>query len=186
MSGWDAGRRKVMKTVAAFAAAGLAPAPLFAQSSKSGPQALPRRGEFVIRGATILTMDSSTGDLAQGDVHVRDGVIVAVAQKITAQKASIIDGRGMICMPGFIDSHLHLWTSMCRTLIRMDDPKRGYFPVTNRLGPHYTPADSYRSVRLGLAEMVSAGATTVQNWAHNVRSPDHADAELRAMRCSAS
>ena len=45
-----------------------------------------------------------------------------------------------------------------------------------------TPEDSYRSVRLGIAEALSAGVTTVHNWAHNVRSPDHADAELSAMR----
>jgi cytosine/adenosine deaminase-related metal-dependent hydrolase len=35
---------------------------------------------------------------------------------------------------------------------------------------------------LGIAEALSAGVTTVHNWAHNVRSPDHADAELSAMR----
>jgi cytosine/adenosine deaminase-related metal-dependent hydrolase len=29
---------------------------------------------------------------------------------------------------------------------------------------------------------LSAGATTIHNWAHNIRSPGHADAELRAMR----
>jgi cytosine/adenosine deaminase-related metal-dependent hydrolase len=71
---------------------------------------------------------------------------------------------------------------VCRPIIRIDDPKRGYFPVTSALGRHFTPEDSYRSVRLGLAEALSAGATTVHNWAHNVRSPAHADAELRAMR----
>src|SRR5262249_15434982 len=51
-----------------------------------------------------------------------------------------------------------------------------------RLGQLYTPEDSYRSVLLGIAEALSAGVTTVHNWAHNVRSPDHADAELSAMR----
>jgi cytosine/adenosine deaminase-related metal-dependent hydrolase len=35
---------------------------------------------------------------------------------------------------------------------------------------------------MGLAEALNAGITTVHNWAHNVRSPAHADAELRAMR----
>jgi 5-methylthioadenosine/S-adenosylhomocysteine deaminase len=47
-----------------------------------------------------------------------------------------------------------------------------------------TADDSYNSVRLGLAEALSAGVTTVHNWAHNVVSPAHADAELRAMRDS--
>jgi len=183
-------RRTVLKLAMAAAAAGLAPGTLFAQTASSGrgwnagrpAKALPARGEFAIRGATVLTMDGKLGDFARGDVHVRDGVIVAVAGEIAAATAISIDGRGMICMPGFIDTHWHLWTSVCRPIIRIDDPKLGYFPVTNALGFYYTPEDSYRSVRLGLAEAFSAGATTVHNWAHNVRSPEHADAELRAMR----
>jgi hypothetical protein len=35
--------------------------------------ALPARGEFVVRGGHVLTMDASLGDLPSGDVHVRDG-----------------------------------------------------------------------------------------------------------------
>jgi cytosine/adenosine deaminase-related metal-dependent hydrolase len=129
-------------------------------------------------------MDPAIGDLARGDVHVRNGAIVAVAPQIAAPGARAIDGSGMICMPGFIDTHWHLWTSVCRAMIQLDDPKRGYFPVTAAVGRHFTPEDSYRSVRLGVAEGLSAGATTIHNWAHNIRSPEHADAELRAMRDS--
>ncbi len=176
-------RRTLLKTAAALATIGLAPGVLRAQGNATrAPVTLPARGEFVIRDAIVLTMDESTGDFAGGDVHVRDGAIVAVAQAIAAPNADVIDARGMICLPGFIDTHVHLWTSALRAVIRMDDPKYGYFPVTNRLGPHYTPEDSYRNVRLGLAEALAAGATTVHNWAHNVRTPEHADAELRAMR----
>src|SRR5258706_8384613 len=177
-------RRTVLKAATALAATGFAPGLLYAQSDSRARsvKALPSRDEFVIRGATILSMDAAIGRSARGEVDVRDGAIVAVAKEITAPATTSIDARGMICMPGFIDTHVHLWTSVCRAVIRMDDPKFGYFPVTNRLGPHYAPEDSYRSVRLGLAEALSAGATTVHNWAHNVRSPDHADAELRGMR----
>jgi len=143
---------------------------------------LPGRGEYLIRGATILSMDAKVGDFVRGDVLVRDGAIVGVARDIAAPSATVIDAGGMICMPGFVDTHWHLWTSVLRPVIRIDNPKSGYQPVTNRLGRFYTPEDSYRSVKLGLAEGLSAGATTVHNWAHNIRSPAHADAELRAMR----
>lgn len=178
-------RRTVLKVGAAFAAAGLASGRALAQGAQGSARpakALPPRSEFVIRGATVLSMDPKVGDFERGDVHVKGGVIVAVAPSAAAAGATAIDGRGMICMPGFIDTHWHLWTSVCRPIIRIDDPKRSYFPVTNALGRHFTPEDSYRSVRLGLAEALSAGATTVHNWAHNVRTPAHADAELRAMR----
>jgi cytosine/adenosine deaminase-related metal-dependent hydrolase len=94
----------------------------------------------------------------------------------------IIEAGNMICMPGFVDTHWHLWTSLLRPFIRADVDELGYFPVSFRLGQLFSPEDSYRSVLLGLAEALSAGVTTVHNWAHNVRSPDHADAELSAMR----
>ena len=172
-------RRTLLKTGVALAVTAISPKPLFAQQQKA---ALPARGEFVIRNAIILSMDARIGDLPRGDVHVRDGAIVAIAKEIAAPAATSIDATNMICMPGFIDTHVHFWTSALRAVIRMDDPKLGYFPVTNRLGPLYTPEDSYRNVRLGVAEALAAGATTVHNWAHNVRSAEHADAELRAMR----
>jgi 5-methylthioadenosine/S-adenosylhomocysteine deaminase len=179
-------RRTWLKAATAIAATGLASgmgcAQTGARDSGADAKSLPGRGEFLIRGATILTMDAGIGDFVRGDVHVRKGAIVSVAREIAAPSATVIDAAGMICMPGFVDTHWHLWTSVLRPVIRIDDPRRGYQPVTNRLGQFYTPEDSYRSVRLGLAEGLSAGATTVHNWAHNIRSPAHADAELRAMR----
>jgi cytosine/adenosine deaminase-related metal-dependent hydrolase len=75
-----------------------------------------------------------------------------------------------------------MWTSSFRMFVRADVPAQGYFPVTARLGPLMGPEDSYRSVRLGAADALSAGVTMVHNWAHNTRSPEHADAELSAMR----
>jgi 5-methylthioadenosine/S-adenosylhomocysteine deaminase len=180
-------RRTMLKGAAALAALAEASGELQAQQATSrsapGPRApLPPRGEFVIRGASVLSMDPSVGDLATGDVHVRDGVIVAVGPRIELMNIQSVEGSGMICMPGFVDTHWHLWTSLFRPFVRADISDLGYFPVSNRLGQLFTPEDSYRSVLLGTAEALSAGVTTVHNWAHNVRSPDHAEAELSAMR----
>ena len=192
MTGRRVSRRSVLQGAAAFGALAAATARAGAQQAGSapppartaaGPAApLPARGSFVIRGATVLTMDPSLGEFAPGDLRVNDGVIVAVGRQVDATGAEVLDGSGMICMPGFVDTHWHLWTSLFRPFVRSDVGDRGYFPVTSRLGVHLTPEDSYRSVRLGLAEALSAGVTTVHNWAHNVRSPQHADAELAAMR----
>ncbi len=174
-------RRTIVAGTSLLSAAALLPSKVFAQTSPTRA-GLPARKEFVIRGAQVLTMDDALGDFSQGDVHVRDGAIVAVGPVVTAPAAEVIDAKGMICMPGFVDTHWHHWTTFLRSVMRADDPKKNYFPVTFALGLHYTPEDSYRAVRLGLAEAVSAGVTTTHNWAHNVRSPAHADAEVRAMR----
>jgi len=137
--------------------------------------------EFIIRRGHVLTMDGALGQLPAGDVHVRAGEIVAVGEAIEAPGVCEIDARGMVVMPGFIDTHWHLWNSSLRALVRGDDAKQGYFPVTLQVGPLFTPQDSYRSVCLGLLEGIASGITTVNNWSHNTRSPAHADAEIRAM-----
>jgi cytosine/adenosine deaminase-related metal-dependent hydrolase len=181
----DMSRRTLLKGATALGGLVVASPYVLAQPARTakGPIAtLPPRGEFVIRGARVLTMDPKIADLASGDVHVRDGAIVAVAAKVDAPKAPVIAGDGMICIPGFIDTHWHLWTSLFRTFVRSDQPAVGYFPVSNRLGQLMLPEDSYRSAILGCAEALSAGVTAVHNWCHNVRSPEHADAELSAMR----
>src|SRR5947207_13627669 len=180
-------RRMVLKGAISFAVVGTASGELLGQAAVSRSAAspgapLPPRNECLIRGASVLTMDPSIGDFGTGDVHVRDGTIIAVGPRVDLPNVQIIEGRGMICMPGFIDTHWHLWTSLFRPFVRADVNALGYFPVSNRLGQLFTPEDSYRSVMLGIAEALSAGVTTVHNWAHNVRSPDHADAELSAMR----
>jgi hypothetical protein len=179
-------RRTLLKAATGLAVSGMAAGVGCAQTGTANRNtqgmALPQRGEFVIRGAHVLTLDTAIGDFARGDVHLRDGAILAVNSAINAPSATVIDANGMICLPGFVETHWHLWTSMLRPLMSTDDAKRGYFPVSNAMGRFYTPRDHYASVRLGLAEALSAGATTVHNWAHNIATPDHADAELRAMR----
>ena len=44
------------------------------------------------------------------------------------------------------------------------------------------PQDSYIGVRLGVAEGLLSGITTVHDWSHNTVSPQHADAELQALK----
>src|SRR3954467_7965977 len=102
-------RRRLVQGTAGFAMAAMTPGGLFAQQAARNAAApgapLPPRGELLIRGATVLTMDPAVPDLVAGDVHVRDGAIVAVAQRIEAPSAQVIDGAGMIAIPGFVDTH---------------------------------------------------------------------------------
>src|SRR5262249_484339 len=76
-------RRTTLKGATALGALAAASGEAFTQQAPTRSAAaqaapLPQRREFVIRGATVLSMDPGIGDLASGDVHVRDGAIVAV------------------------------------------------------------------------------------------------------------
>jgi 5-methylthioadenosine/S-adenosylhomocysteine deaminase len=141
---------------------------------------LPPRGEFVVRNAYVVTMDPQLGDIPRGDVHMRNGALVAVGPNLAAPGAEEIDGSNRITLPGFIDTHFHLWGSFARGIVA--DGDFDYFPVMSRIGPAMTPEDAYNSSKLGIAEAVNSGLTTIHDWSHNIISGAYADADLRALR----
>lgn len=69
----------------------------------------PPRREFVVRNAYVVTMDAKLGDIPRGDVHVRNGALIAVGPNLTAPGVEQIDGSNRIALPGFVDTHFHLW-----------------------------------------------------------------------------
>jgi 5-methylthioadenosine/S-adenosylhomocysteine deaminase len=179
-------RRDFLGAIAAVGAVGLSAC---ATNSQRGSRLwspdrisgqLPPRGEFVVRNAYIVTMDSKLGDIPSGDVHVRNGALVAVGPNLNAPAAEEIDGRNRIALPGFIDTHFHLWGSFARGIVA--DGDFDYFPVMSRIGPVMTPEDAYNSAKLGIAEAVNSGLTTIHDWSHNIITGAYADADLRALR----
>jgi predicted amidohydrolase YtcJ len=66
--------------------------------------------DLVLRGATVLTMD--TADTRAQAVAVRDGLIVGVGadhdvESLIGPSTHVLDCRGRTVTPGFIDSHTH-------------------------------------------------------------------------------
>ena len=137
--------------------------------------------ELLIRNGYVLTMDAAAGDIAGGDVHIRGGAIAAVGRGLSAPGAEIIDGTGMLVLPGFVETHWHIWTALLRSLAG-DRQEHGYFPTSRTVGTFYTADDMYAAGRLAAAEAINAGVTFVHDWCHNVRGPDYAEAALRALR----
>jgi cytosine/adenosine deaminase-related metal-dependent hydrolase len=126
-------------------------------------------------------MDPVIGDLPNGDIHVRDGAIVAVGAGLDAPGAQVIDGATLIACPGFIETHWHMWGAVARNMAG-EEEKTGYFPFSRVLGTLFSPEDNARGVRLALAEGIASGITTVHNWSHNLLSPAYADAEIAVHR----
>jgi len=145
-----------------------------------GSGRLPVRGEFVIRDAYVMTMDAA-GDLPGADVYVRNGEIAAVGVGVAAPGAQALDGRGMIVLPGLVETHWHMWNTLLRSMAG-DRKEHGYFPTARTLGEKYTANDNYQGTRLSAAEAIFSGVTTVHDWSHNIRGPEYADADLRALR----
>ncbi|MFJ4145204.1 amidohydrolase family protein [Pseudomonas sp. NPDC089734] len=170
--------RRALLKAGALLGAGLA-MPGCATSSNTSPAAAQKPAHLLIRHATILSMDPQLGDIRDGDVRIRDGLIVAVGKQLPIEGATVLDATGMILIPGIVDTHWHLWNS----LMRNSAPVRGeaFFKTQLALSKRLTPELSALGVRLGLAQATAAGITTVNNWAHNIRNPAFAYAELQAL-----
>ncbi|SDD29626.1 amidohydrolase family protein [Nocardioides lianchengensis] len=140
------------------------------------------RGHYLIKNAALVSVDPEIGNQQDVDIEVKDGVILRIGSRLTAAGAEQIDASAMIVMPGFIETHYHMWSALGRNFV---GDGFEYFPAKSATVAAYEPRDFYNSVLLGLAEAASAGITTVHNWAHNVRAPEYADAELRAHRDAA-
>ncbi|WP_296258401.1 MULTISPECIES: amidohydrolase family protein [unclassified Pseudomonas] len=144
------------------------------QPLASGP------AHLLIRHATVLSMELGAAVMNDTDVRLRNGRIVALGKGLPSEGAEVIDATGMILIPGLVDSHWHLWNS----LLRNSAPAPGaeaFFKSQLAVSKRFTPEMSALGVRLGLLEAINGGITTVNNWAHNLRTPAFAQAELSAM-----
>ena len=139
-------------------------------------------GSYLVREAYLLCLDGDDDGLRRGDVLIEGAHIADVAPHIDAPGAEVIDGRGRIAMPGFVDTHRHMWAAMLRGGACYGDLHDYFVKVVFTYGAAFTPEDTYRSVRFGLAESVDGGITSMHAWEHNIQTPAHARAALQAMR----
>jgi cytosine/adenosine deaminase-related metal-dependent hydrolase len=179
MAEWDTAKITRRRAITGISASALAASLSVGQSAAAigDSAAAPASTEFVIRGGYVLPVDPAMTDLPKGDVHVRDGKIVAVAETVDAPGADIIDATRMVVMPGFVDTHWHMWNGIWKGLA--NGPAE-YFQL-HRLAPQYTVEDHYVAVQYAAIEAINAGVTTCHNWAHGVRNFDDVQAEMQAL-----
>ena len=174
-------RRSVLRLGAALGALGIA-GDAHAQVPAPATRAAARARAFVIRNAHVMTMEPGVGDIVGGDVHVKDGVIVAIDRFLPWPPGSTtIKGEGTIVLPGLVETHWHMWNTLLRSMSG-EKAEFGYFRTTAALGQKYEPNDMYQGTRLAAAEALNSGITFVHSWCHNIRSPAYAEADLRALR----
>ena len=141
----------------------------------------------LISGGMILSMDPAVGDFVAGDVLIDRDRIVEVGPSIDVNGAEVIDARGMIVMPGFIDTHRHIWEGLLRN-IGTDVPLEGrtsYISfVLHKLAPAFRPEDAYVGNLVSALGAIDAGITTLLDWSHIQGSPAHTDAVIQALKDS--
>jgi 5-methylthioadenosine/S-adenosylhomocysteine deaminase len=140
--------------------------------------------ELLIRGGYVVTMDPALGDQPDSDVLVRDGAIVEIRPGLetSAPDVEVIEARGRLVIPGLVDTHRHVWQGAIGGFTPQMTGA-GYDPAVLRgIAPRHTPDDIYAGTLWGALQALDAGITTIADWAHNLPSAEHADADLRGLQ----
>ena len=129
-------------------------------------------------------MDAAIKDLPQGDVLLENGRIAAIAPMLTADNAEIIDARGMIVLPGLINSHVHTWQSALRGIAGDWTVGKYMQAMHGGLAGHFRPEDVQIANLMGALNALNSGTTTLVDWCHVNRTPDHTDAAIDGLAAS--
>jgi 5-methylthioadenosine/S-adenosylhomocysteine deaminase len=113
---------------------------------------------ILIKGGRVVTMDDDNS-IVRGDLLIRDGRIAGIAQEIDDTINEVIEARGCVVLPGFVQTHLHL----CQTLFRgaaddlalIDWLKKRVWPMEAA----HTKESIRASAQLSIAELVRGGTT---------------------------
>lgn len=153
----------------------------FAANGYPGHRSRARR--VLLRGGTVLTLDRFIGDFARADVLIEDEKIKAIHSDLgRVDDAEVIDAAGMIVMPGFVDSHRHMWQGLVRN-IGPDDVLDDY--VKKILFGHalqMTPNDVYLGDIVSALSAINSGITTILDWSHIANTPAHTEAAIQALQ----
>jgi 5-methylthioadenosine/S-adenosylhomocysteine deaminase len=123
--------------------------------------------DLLVKGATIVTMDSNRRVLENGFIAVRGDEIIAIGTDVNAAfpkgitAKQTIDASGKLIIPGLINGHTHIPMVLMRGLkddVTLDDWLRKFiFPAEAR---NVTEDYVRWGSRLALAEMIRSGTTT--------------------------
>ncbi len=118
---------------------------------------------LLIRDGTLVTMDGARR-IVRGDLLIEGGCIAALGGDLGAAKvARRLDAGGALVIPGLVQAHVHL----CQTLFRgMAEGRELLEWLGERILPLEAAHDAHSlraSARLGMAELLLSGTTTIQD-----------------------
>ncbi len=119
--------------------------------------------DTLISNVTVVTMNERMEVLFGAYIAIKDGKILSITQKAPAEKPdTIVDGTGMVAMPGLINCHTHLATTVLRSYL--DDQSQGEAleAQLNREDKMDSRA-AKAAASLGIAECLRFGITSVSD-----------------------
>ncbi|GAA2696172.1 MULTISPECIES: amidohydrolase family protein [Actinosynnema] len=138
--------------------------------------------DLLITGGSVLLGDPLDGRFERADVLVRDGLIAAIGPDLEAPGAERVDATGSFVLPGFVDTHHHLWEASLRGLTADWSALDFFWGVRAHHAGAHEAEDVHAGTYAGAVAALDAGITTVLDVAHAVNTPEHAREGLRAVR----
>ncbi len=135
----------------------------------------------------LATMDATRREISDGAIFVENNVIqrVGTTAELTADPTlkpdRTIDAHGTVVIPGLINTHHHLYQTLTRTIGTSEG--KILFDWLKFLYPIWAEMDSeavYISAKVGLAELILSGATTVADHLYLFPNDSKIDDEIRA------
>ena len=163
--------------LAAGAVAGCAPD----AAAQPRPDAVPRGDRVLLKGGCVISLDSQVGDFERADVLIDGTRIAAVGPNLSAE-AEVVDCTDMIVMPGFVDTHRHMWQGALRNILPnglLSDYSRD---ITGAARSVFRPEDAHVGDLISALGAIDAGVTTILDWSHVGNSPAHSDAAIAGLR----
>jgi len=113
---------------------------------------------LLINNAIIITLDPDNR-IIEGDVRVEGSRISQIGDSGSGGADDVIDARGRVLLPGFVQTHIHL----CQTIFRgaaddlslIDWLRKRIWPMEAA----HTEESIRASARLGIAELIRGGTT---------------------------
>ena len=120
---------------------------------------------ILVEHAVVVTMDAARRIFLDGSVLVDGERIVQVGRAVDVRPPEpvtrVIDGRGRLLLPGFVDTHVHLSEHLSRGLMPDEVPVDRYVP--DWYVPLYAtinPEEEAAAAQLACLEMLRTGTTT--------------------------
>jgi len=131
----------------------------------------------------LVTMDDQDRRIPNGWLFARGGVVEGLgsAEEVPPAADRVLDARGMIVLPGLVNTHHHLYQTLTRAVPAAQDATlfqwlKTLYPIWAGL----TPEAVYTSALVGLAELMLSGCTTASDHLYIYPNGCRIDDEIRA------
>jgi 5-methylthioadenosine/S-adenosylhomocysteine deaminase len=139
----------------------------------------------VFRNGTVVTVDADRRVLLNADVLVVGNSIAAVGEQLSVPDGTFeVDATDGIVMPGMVDTHRHMWQTAMRGYGADWTLTQYFIWYYLEHGKSFRPQDVHAGNRLSALDAIDAGVTTTVDWSHGLRTLEHGEAGLDALKSS--